>query len=260
VDTACRPLAVGEPHLHPSLAKADGRRLPIARIASERLLYNERVGTGEKVVGYARVSTEEQGVNGAGLDAQRAAIEAECARRGWVLLRIEEDVLSGKTIKRPGLQAALDACRGGEATGIVVAKLDRLSRSILDFASVLEEARRRGFNVVTLDLGLDLSTPQAELVANVIASVAQWERRIVGERTREALAVKKAQGVRIGRPPTLPPAIARRILRARASGLSLAAIADRLNAERVPTAQGGRRWYPATVRYTLRRLDPETRG
>ena len=57
-----------------------------------------------RIVGYARVSTAEQGANGAGLAAQRAAVEAECARRGWQLVRIEEDVLSGRTLRRPGLQ------------------------------------------------------------------------------------------------------------------------------------------------------------
>src|SRR5262245_24400317 len=157
------------------------------------------MGEGELVVGYLRVSTEEQGSAGAGLEAQRQAVEAECARRGWVLVRVEEDVLSGKSMRRPGLQAALDLCRSGEVSGIVVAKLDRLSRSIVDFGHLLEEARRKSFNVVALDLGLDLSTPQGELVANVIASVAQWERRIIGQRTKEALAVKKAQGKHLGR-------------------------------------------------------------
>lgn len=207
----------------------------------------------ETVVGYARVSTDEQGSNGAGLEAQRSAIEAECARRGWRLSRIEEDVLSARTMKRPGLQAALDACRSGEVDGIVVAKLDRLSRSVVQFGHLLDEASKKKFNVVALDLGLDLSTPQGELVANVIASVAQWERKIIGQRTKEALAVKKAQGVRVGRPPTLPTRVVRRMQRERAAGKSLATIADKLNADGVPTAQGGRRWYPATVRYTLRR-------
>jgi DNA invertase Pin-like site-specific DNA recombinase len=138
-------------------------------------------------------------------------------------------------------------------SGIVVAKLDRLSRSIVDFGHLLEEARKRGFNVVALDLGLDLSTPQGELVANVIASVAQWERRIIGQRTKEALAVKKAQGVRVGRPATLPATIVRRIRRERAKGKSFAAIAEGLNADRVQTAQGGKRWYSATVRSTVLR-------
>ena len=132
------------------------------------------------VVGYVRVSTSDQGESGAGLGAQRSGIVLECERRRWSLLRIEEDVLSGRTLNRPGLQRVLDACRSKEAAGIVVARLDRLSRSVIDFGRLLEEARARGFNIVVLDLGLDLSTPQGELVANVIASVAQWERRVIG--------------------------------------------------------------------------------
>lgn len=211
------------------------------------------MGEGEPVVGYTRVSTEDQGANGVSLAAQEAAIEAECSRRGWRLLRIEQDTLSAKTVNRPGLQAALDSCRSGEANGIVVAKLDRLSRSIVDFGRLLEEARKKSFNVVALDLGLDLSTPQGELVANVIASVAQWERRIIGQRTREALAVKKSQGVAIGRPPTLPASVVNRIKRQRKAGKTYAAIADTLNRDGVTTAQGGRQWYPATVRAVLQR-------
>jgi DNA invertase Pin-like site-specific DNA recombinase len=206
------------------------------------------MSNGETVVGYVRVSTEEQGANGAGLDAQKAEIRSECERRGWKLLRVEEDVLSARTMRRPGLQAALESCRSGEASGLVVAKLDRLSRSIIDFATLLEEARRLGFNVAALDLGLDLSTPQGELVANVIASVAQWERRIIGERTREALAVKRADGVRIGRPRSVPEAVAAQVRRMREQGKSYALIAADLNSRGVPTGQGGRRWYPATVR------------
>lgn len=204
------------------------------------------VGSGDKVVGYVRVSTDKQGANGGSLEAQREAVRSECTRRGWELLRFEEDVLSGKTLRRPGLEAALAACHSGEAAGIVVAKLDRLSRSIVDFAGLLEQ--KKGYNIAALDLGLDLSTPQGELVANVIASVAQWERRMIGQRTREGLAVKRAEGVRVGRPRVVDETMARKIRRQRGRGRTYAEIADKLNAERVPTAQGGKRWYPSTVR------------
>src|SRR5947209_6425824 len=84
----------------------------------------------------------------AGLEAQRRAIKAECERRGWQLARIEQDVLSGRNMNRPGLLSALEACRSGEVSGIVVAKLDRLSRSLVDFATLLSEAQAKGFNVV----------------------------------------------------------------------------------------------------------------
>lgn len=205
------------------------------------------------MIGYVRVSTDEQGTRGVSLRGQREAIRAECERRGWRLVRFEEDVLSARTMNRPGLQRALEACRSGEVGGIVAAKLDRLSRSILGFAGLLEEARRKGFNVAALDLGLDLSTPQGELVANVIASVAQWERRIIGERTRDALAVKRREGVRLGRPRTTPKPVVTRVRRERAKGRTLREIADGLNTDGVPTAQGGERWHAGTVRLLLAR-------
>jgi DNA invertase Pin-like site-specific DNA recombinase len=206
---------------------------------------------GENVIGYARVSTEEQGASGAGLEAQRRAIRAECKRRGWTLVRIEEDVLSGRTMRRPGLQRALEACRSGEVAGVVVSKLDRLSRSLVDFAGLLTDAQARRYNVVALDLGVDLSTPSGEFLASVMASAAQWERRIIGQRTKDALAVKRAQGVKLGRPRTMPEELRARIRAMRKRGLSLPAIAATLEAQGVPTARGGKRWYASTIRAAL---------
>lgn len=210
------------------------------------------MGNGEQVIGYVRVSTDEQGSNGAGLEAQRSAIRDECSRRGWQLLRIEEDVLSGKSLNRPGLRRVLEACRSGEAAGVVVAKLDRLSRSLVDFAGLLSEAQTKGFNVVALDLGVDLSTPAGEFLANVMASAAQWERRIIGQRTRDALAVRRAQGVKLGRPARISPQLARRIRSLRTRGKTLQAICDQLNREDIPTPQGGRIWRPSSLQALLR--------
>jgi len=209
------------------------------------------MGKGDLVVGYARVSTEEQGASGAGLDAQRAAITNECIRRGWTLARIEEDVLSGKSLRRPGLQNALDACASGEVGGLVVAKLDRLSRSLIDFAGLLTRAQAEGWNVVALDLGVDLSTPSGEFLANVMASAAQWERRIIGQRTKDALAVKRAQGVRLGRPTSTPDDVAKRIRKMRRDGLTLQAICDKLNSASVPTPRHGLVWRPSSLRAIL---------
>lgn len=209
---------------------------------------------GTKLVGYVRVSTEQQGDEGAGLEAQRKAIRLECERRGWQLDRIEPDVLSGRTMKRPGLEAALADCRSGKVAGIVVAKLDRLSRSVIDFATLVAEANRGGWNIVALDFGLDLSTPQGKLVANVLMAVAEWEREIIGQRTREGLAVKRSQGVRVGRPQSVPQSVVRRIKTARSRGNSFATIAERLNRDRVPTGHGGARWHPSTVRSVLHRV------
>jgi DNA invertase Pin-like site-specific DNA recombinase len=85
------------------------------------------------------------------------------------------------------------------------------------------------------------------------ATFSQFERRLISQRTKEALAVKKASGVRLGRPPTMPQAVMRRIQRQRARGDSLRKIAADLNEDEVPTAQGGARWYAATVRHVLLR-------
>lgn len=200
------------------------------------------------VVGYARVSTTEQADSGLGLEAQRQAIRVECERRGWKLLGIEEDAgWSGKVATRPGLQRALAACKAGRADGLLVAKLDRLSRSMQHAAALLAEAERDGWALVALDLGVDLSTPSGEVMAHVLAAIAQFERRLIGQRTKDALAVKKAQGVRLGRPRTLPGAVVGRIAKERASGRSLQAIADALNADGVPTAHGGSQWWSSTV-------------
>jgi DNA invertase Pin-like site-specific DNA recombinase len=201
-------------------------------------------------VAYLRVSTDEQADSGAGLDAQRAAITAEATRRGWTITEWHVDAgVSGKSLSgRPALLDALDAVRGRRAAALVVAKLDRLSRSLLDFAGLMADAQRERWNLVALDLGIDLSTPAGEFMANVMASAAQWERRIIGQRTRDALAMKKAAGVRLGRPAGLPAEIMSRILAARAAGQSFQKVADALNADAVPTAQGGAKWHASTVR------------
>jgi DNA invertase Pin-like site-specific DNA recombinase len=98
---------------------------------------------------------------------------------------------------------------------------------------------------------VDTSTPAGEAMAHVLATFGQFERRLIGQRTKEAPAAKKASGVRLGRPPTIPQSVVRRIQRQRARGDSLRAIADSLNHDRVPTAQGGKQWYAATVRGVL---------
>ncbi len=201
-------------------------------------------------VAYVRVSTAEQADSGAGLAAQRATIEAEAARRGWTLAETYEDAgASGKSLTgRPALADALAALDRGEAAGIIVAKLDRLSRSVADAADLLDRAHRGGWALVACDLGVDTSTPAGEAMANVMATFAQLERRMIGQRTRDALAARRAQGVRLGRPRTLPAEVVARIVADRASGLGWSAIGRALDAESIPTAQGGARWYPATVR------------
>jgi DNA invertase Pin-like site-specific DNA recombinase len=103
----------------------------------------------------------------------------------------------------------------------------------------MDRAKRKGWSLVALDFGLDMTTPAGEMVANVILSTAQYERRLIGQRTRDALAAKREQGVRLGRPQTLSDDVVRRIVEAHEAGLSFRAIAPGLEADSVRTARGG---------------------
>lgn len=164
-------------------------------------------------------------------------------------MRLYVDVASGKSTKRrPKLAAALDTLSAGEAQVLVVAKLDRLSRSLLDFAALMAAAQREGWSIVALDIGVDTSTINGELVASIIMALAQWERRIIGQRTKDALESVRGKGTRLGRPTTVTRDAVAIIAAMRGQGASLRAVADALNRAKVPTAQGGREWYASTVR------------
>ena len=207
-----------------------------------------------RVVGYVRASTEEQGLSGAGLEAQRAAILVEASRRGWEVVEIFEDRgYSAKDLKRPGIQGALGALQGGQGSALVVAKLDRLSRSMIDFTGLMARATRESWALVALDCAVDTTTPAGEAMAHVLATFAQFERRLIGQRTKDALAVKRAEGIRLGRPPAISPGIAQRVKDERATGATLREIAEGLNAEGVPTPRSGKEWRPSSIDRLLRR-------
>src|SRR6266545_521052 len=175
-----------------------------------------------QVIGYVRVSTEEQGRNGASIDAQRRAIHSEAERRGWQVVEVIEDLgYSAKDLRRPGIQLALERLERGDARALVVSKLDGLSRSLLDFTGLMARAQKEGWALVALDCGVDTTSPAGEAMANVLATFAQFERRLIAERTRDALAAKRAEAERrgdtfkIGRPRTMSTAVVRRIERER---------------------------------------------
>jgi DNA invertase Pin-like site-specific DNA recombinase len=201
------------------------------------------------VLAYLRVSTSEQADSGAGLDAQRAAIEREAAAKGWQHVEwITDAGISAASVEdRPALLGALARLAAGDADVLCVSKLDRLSRSTHDFAGIVKAATREGWSLSILDLGLDMLTPQGSLMAGVLAVFAQFERELIGQRTRDGMAAKKAAGQRFGRPRVLPDEVRERITAMRADGATYTAIADRLNAEQVPTARGRGQWYPSTV-------------
>lgn len=207
----------------------------------------------DRVIGYLRVSTEEQAMSGLGLADQRSVIATEGERRGWTDLEfISDDGFSAKNLSRPGIASALDLLRRGHASVLVVAKLDRLSRSLLDFATLMDQAKRESWELVVLDLAIDTTVPSGQLMANVMAAFAEYERQLIGARTSAALQQLKGQGTRLGRPRDLAPTITTRIVNSRRSGMTLAAIAKELNTDGVRTARGGRAWYPSTVRAVLK--------
>lgn len=211
-------------------------------------------GTAYRAIGYVRVSTPNQAESGLGLAAQRDAIQAEADRRGWSDLRwIDDAGFSGGTSLRPGLIEARSLLRQGEADGLIVARMDRLSRSLLDFTSILADASVQGWDLIAVDNPIDPTTPVGEAMVSVAAVFAQWERRMISERIKEALAVKKAQGVQLGRPERTPQNVIARVVAERQSGALLREIASGLNEDGVPTTYGGKQWYPSTVRGVLRR-------
>ena len=149
---------------------------------------------------------------------------------------------------RPALTAALEDLDARCGDVLMVAKLDRLTRSVHDASGLMQRSEKSGWGLVALDAPVDTTTPAGRAMAQILSVFAELERRLIGERTKAALAVKKSQGVVLGRPRTLPDKVVQRIVRERAKGRTWTAIAEALNADRVATAQGGLRWYPATVR------------
>ena len=192
-----------------------------------------------KLIGYIRVSTDKQFNTGAGLEAQRNYLELEATRRGATLEIVSElEATSGKsTKKRPALAEALARLDKGEAQGLIVSKLDRLSRSVADFLTILERSRKGKWSLVIGDLSLDTSSPMGEAMATITATFAQLERKRIGERTKEGLAIKKAQGVKLGAPRLLNPETRSRIEAELATSTPLAVIARRLNEEAIPSYQ-----------------------
>lgn len=203
------------------------------------------------VIGYVRIGPREDRFMRPGLDEQRRAVEAECRRRDWQVVRFEEDERSGRSLRRPGLHAALDACRTGEADGIVVARLDRLTYSVEDLAYLMHRAVEDRFAIVAPDLGIDLTTDTGTQLARVLSSAAGWHPRGVGRRARLAFEHRREDSGR-GRPSSTPPPLADRIRDLRASGWTLQAICDTLNAEGVPTPRGGTHWRPTSLRAIVR--------
>lgn len=139
----------------------------------------------------------------------------------------------------------------GRADVLCVSRLDRLSRDVHDFAGLTARAQAEGWSVVALDLGVDTTTPEGEMFANIRATVSQYERRLIGARTREALAARRAAGQRLGRERVIGPEVERRARQLRAAGLTLAGVGGALTAEGHIPPSGA--WHRSTVARVLAR-------
>jgi DNA invertase Pin-like site-specific DNA recombinase len=211
----------------------------------------------QRLIGYTRVSKENFSGRGVSLDEQAEWITAEANRRKASLELVSEgEGVSGKKLSnRPILTETLNRLDKGEFDGLIVKKLDRLSRSVSDFLYLLERSRKGKWSLIIGDLDIDTSTPLGEAMATVSATFAQLERAKIAERTRDALAHKKSLGVTLGRPAKLSENIVLMINHLRLQGLSLEAIANEFNSRSIPTAHQGARWYPSTIKAVLDRSE-----
>lgn len=208
------------------------------------------------LLGYTRVSKENKNGIGVSISEQTQWLTSEADRRNSALELVNEGegVSARKMANRPVLMETLKRLDRGEADGLIVKKLDRLARNVADFLTILERSRKGKWALIIGDLDIDTSTPLGEAMATVGATFAQLERARISERTKEALAYKKQQGVKLGRPVTLSSELVSEIVALRSSGKTLQAIADHLNANEVPNAHKGLKWYPSTIKNTLERV------
>lgn len=204
------------------------------------------------VLGYLRVSTAGQAASGIGEAAQRNSIEVAAAVNGYAVVGWAIDAGksgAGPLAKRPALAEARRALAAGEVGGLVAAKVDRLGRSY-ETMQLVEDARQQGWRLIALDVGADTATASGELVVSMLVTTGRFEWRRISERQVEKFAELRRQGRARGR-AAVPREVADRIIAMSDAGQTLRAIGAVLEAEGVPTAQGGARWWAGTVRSAI---------
>ena len=222
-----------------------------------------------KTVALIRVSTTDQSDNGHSLAAQREKVELYARLHGLELVAVVEEAgASAKTIDRPGLARALAMLDNGEAVALLVPKLDRLTRSVGDLGRLIDGYFAEGKRAALLSVADSIDTRSAagRLVLNVLASVSQWEREAIGERTRDTMRSMRAAGKVIARPTfgfddvdgrlvenAAEQAVIARMKAMRAAGTSFQANADRLTGEGVATKRGAAMWSAMTVKKVIER-------
>jgi len=205
-----------------------------------------------RMIGYVRVSTTEQGLS---IEAQTKRLEMEAELRGWSMrLMIDEGQSGAKHPSlRPALNESLRMLKSGEAQGIAVTKLDRIARSVADVATLLDTARSESWSLVALDLGIDTDSHEGQLIAGIMASIAQWERARIQERIKEALEVTRARGTRLGRPPRYDTSVSERINKLRSIGMTWQQVGNVLAEEDGVTSKAGKELTASAMRDIAKR-------
>jgi site-specific DNA recombinase len=207
-----------------------------------------------RAIGYARVSTDRQADHGVSLEAQEAKIRAMATVQGAEIIELIVDGgESAKDLKRPGMERLLTLVDERKVDTVIIAKLDRLTRSVKDLAELLERFQRRGVSLVSVAESLDTGSAAGRLVINIMTAVSQWEREAIGERTRDAMQHKRSNGKCVGNlaygyrlsadgehvePEPSEQAALAQIRSLRQQGRSLRAIAAALNGQSLRTRRG----------------------
>lgn len=231
------------------------RRMPLYGMYSSgaSVAWLERVkGRVPRVVGYVRVSTEDQAL-GLSLGSQTVRIGDEVAARGWELVRVEEDHASGKSTNRPAFQRVLDGLAAREYDALMFGRLDRLSRSIMDFCLIVDRAHRQGWAIVSLEPAIDMTSPFGRTFAQLMVVFAEFERAMIGERQKESIAARKRAGTYKSPPVLMGAEVEERILHLASEGFGARRIARQLGLEGYKPPRAAV-WQPSTVQVALRRL------
>jgi peptidoglycan hydrolase-like protein with peptidoglycan-binding domain/DNA invertase Pin-like site-specific DNA recombinase len=241
-----RAVASDRDRPRPSAPKRDQVRTPGASPRPAARPDTRGNGKGTQVLAY--VSVPESGAR-TELRRQLLPIDALCRRRGWRLEKVARDVeRRDGDESRPGLDYALECLARGEASCLIVAELGRLSRSAAELGRIIEWLRRHEIRLLALDIELDTATPVGEMAADALVSVGARERERLAALADQGPARDAFKAGALGRPAVGDiPALKKYIAALRSTGMTLQGIADRLNAEGVPTLRGGQKWRPSSV-------------
>ena len=202
-------------------------------------------GVAQSMFGYASWDGR-SGTHARDFRAQSEQIAAACERIGVTLVDIvrEREPQRGRALERPGLGYALEGLAMGEAEGLVVADLSRLTRSAAELGRVLQWFLDHDARLIAIGQGLDTGRHSGRLAIRTIIEVSRWEHERLVERTRNGMRAARRKG-----PPGVAdyPQLKERIVQMRAAGMTLEAIAGQLNREGTPTVRGGTKWRPSSV-------------